>query len=437
MKTSLLFFIGMISVSMFSACSKNEPIIQTTLPEEWIIDHEENSEWKPPSPEADEKIKSIFTLQGQALERLTQVEKMRAAVFHPFHGGSGGEPGETPWHLSNFVTEFGVTVQGVFGNLVSDGGFAVKGIWKKQEENSRNKQVPSFYSVQWNTQEPQSHQLEPVIRSIVKAGLIKKEEVFRKNLDQVAGRFQKIVRVLEAAPPMNPNWEVSRFALILSVDASGMVSPAVSVGGELLIRLDWDRPRTPPAFQQKILATQLTEQERNFIRVVHTLGAQMSTAQYELHELEGHGVNLEHFHVGISIGASGNIGLVSLGGTVDGMLYYSHPGEIETIQLQSMRTDFLDANSEIPLIQSKNSDTHTKNEDTFLIQPEAFQKGLKRAMKMGSYFARMGMASQSSEWILDEIETEFEVALSGSIGVVTVESEAHLAFEFHFEGEEK
>lgn len=436
MKTRLLFSIGIISISLLCSCSKNEPIKQTTLPEEWIVGNIESSEWTLPTPEADEKIKSIFTLQGQALERLTQVEKMRAAVFHPFHGGSGGEPGEAPWHLSNFVTEFGVTVQGVFGNLVSDGGSAVKGIWKKQKQNAKKEQDASIYSIQWNTQESPSDQLEPVIRSVLKAGLIRKEDVFRRNLDQAAGRFQKIVRILEATPPMNSDWEVSRFALILAVDASGMVSPAVSVGGELLIRLDWDRPKIPPAFHQKFLTTPLTEQERNFVQVVHTLGNQMSTAQHQLDELEGHGVNLEHFHVGVSIGASGNIGLVSLGGIVDGMLYYSHPGEIETIQLQSVRSNTLDLNSDIPMIRAQNSEAPLKKEDTFLIRPEAFQKGLKRALKMGSYFARMGVASNSSEWILDEIETEFEVALSGSIGLVTVESEAHLAFEFHFEGEE-
>jgi hypothetical protein len=72
----------------------------------------------------------------------------------------------------------------------------------------------------------------------------------------------------------------------------------------------------------------------------------------------------------------------------------------------------------------------------FLIKPEAFRKGLKKAIKMGSYFARMGLASESSSWKLDEVETEFEVALQGTLGVVTVESEAHLALEFHFEGEE-
>jgi|GEM_PF-5691118 len=444
-------FISVLCGLGISACSRTSTPLTGNLPQEWIVtqknkartlkltsnSHEETGpdffEWKNPSPEADEKIRSVFTLQSAGLDRLVQMETIRKSLFQPLHGGPGGEPGEAPWHLSNFVAEFGVTVQGIFGNLMSDGGFAVKGIWRKKGQSLKKIESNPSYKVQWDTHQSRNQQLEPVIQSILRTGLVKKEDSFRKNIDRASGRFEKIVRVLEANPPIPSGWEVSRFALILSIDASGMVSPAVSVGSELLVRFDWDRPREITQKKPYPATFDLSDQDQNFLKVIRALGAQMGSTEQELNELQGQGINLEHFHVGLAVSASGTIGLVSLGGSVDGMLYYSRPGQIETIQLQSTHSDYFALNTNIPVIPSQLQ----KETDVLLIQPDSFRKGIKRAIKMGSYFARMGIASNSSDWSLDEIETEFEVALSGSIGVVTVESEPHLALEFHLEGDEK
>lgn len=441
------FIIVVVLVWVVLGCARTSSPKFPALPSDWLIassqsvqsrtlklstqeaSSSEGEEWKNPSVETDEKIKSIFSLQGAGLDRLIQSERMNAILYRPFHGGPGGVPGEAPWHLSNFVAEFGVTVQGIFGSLVSDGGFAVKGIWSRVKQEPKKDPLASPYSVQWNTEDSRQEQLAPVIESALSSGRVKSEKNFRESIDQAAARFERIVKTLEAAPPVASGWEVSRFALVLTVDASGRVSPAVSVGGELTVRLDWDRPRSLVNSGEEAPTTVLSEQDQGFIQVVRALGAQMGAAQAEFNELEGQGIHLENFHVGVAIGASGSIALVQLGGAVDGMLYYSRPGEIETIQLMSTRPDVYALNTEIPAVKSGDLD--------FLIKPEVFKKGLKRAIKMGGYFARMGFASNSSEWALEEVETEFEVALFGKFGLVTVESDAHLALEFHFEGDKK
>ena len=69
----------------------------------------------------------------------------------------------------------------------------------------------------------------------------------------------------------------------------------------------------------------------------------------------------------------------------------------------------------------------------YRIPHDKIQAGLKRAISFSSFFTSHASALGSG-WKIKELETEFDLSLSGTVGFATVGGGGELEFEFEHQG---
>lgn len=472
----------MITLLFITACSQQEhrKSHPHAVPTTWYnsdekalenlnsVDQAEEEDDFEKNQELKQNINSILNVSSEALEEGDSTAQTmiaeQASSLSPLDSkppASKNKPKDwVPWRAEYFMTDLSLTGNGFMGVLAFKGTSTVRAFWRKQgpkpptsmnnqesvaatQEDSSNSE-PVVLVNDLSTAEEMVKQLEPAVNAAVATGKIKDTPTLRKNLLQTAREFQAIATNIPSSTEELP-WWVSRFRLDFTVDAAGRVEPVGLVGGEARFRFEWHRIKRINPDNKKIMVVQLSEREQ---RLRKSLLDFITATAYDLNSaFENHtnyGFKAHQIRMGLGMSVKGNIGLIKGSAGVVGQIYFAraverpkvYPIKQKTMMLAmaesapilviernpSLKTLKLAAKNNL-MVESTDADKDESNgleEAIFRLDREKFRKGLKKASKIGIFFAKRASEAKVKSWKIYELRTAFDASISGGLDLVTL-----------------
>jgi hypothetical protein len=343
-------------------------------------------------------------------------------------------PAKAPWRLSAVMTDLTISASGWLGFLVQKGSPAVTTIWRKQYSGSppavsspaalvADETIPAadLQVGPESTPGDIERDLEPSVQALLATGTIKGETNLRRNLLAAAQDFQNTTILLASVKPKG-QWWVSRFRLDFVVDVSGNVTPAVGIGAEARVRFEWHRlrPKASPAPTPKTLVafSRTPGLAENLVGFAGNLADDLSEIA-DGSAVSAKGFRAYTYRVGLGISAKGNVGVAKAAGTLTGHLYFSRDVTKPVVHPKP---------SEGGATMNLISDAGPQN--VIPIDRQAFRRGLRKALRIGRFFARHADKARG-KWKIHELRTAFDLSFGGKTGVVTVGGVAATEISFY------
>ena len=403
MKKQLKFAFVLVLVLSFFGCSRATSISapNSVIPRDWIVPGENSEAEIHSDARTDAAVKSVFRINSQAVDALNEGDPLSRAAD------------TTPWQLSGIIASFAVSIDGLFGPLVYDGTPSIQGTWTRRGTISAPivhpvAHAPALVVTRDTTSADLVLQLEPAIVAALDSGHIRHhEKLVRTNVLKYAEKFRVIAQMLSGAKL--PGWEVENYRLELNINASGQVTPVVGAGAAVNLRFDWDKAGDVDL---------VGNSDSPIVAFVQDLSREIQVAANEATPLQNAGFRLNEFRIGVGISSSGTVGIAREQGSAEGSITFSRrENNGKSAEL---------ASSPVNLIRSG---------DDFSVERTKFRRGLRRAIKMGSYFARMSKnESANSKWEVSEIEAEFDFSAGGTLGLATTSGIGVAVLTFAKEG---
>ncbi len=482
--SKLKFTVFLIATFLMAACTENKnKVLLQTIPSSWYHSEEDSSkdlvEYEDKGqeeesfegyPELNQSITQLLAVDSEALEEgdtQAQEDLGENGFYHSEESflmtkmaSNEMKPKDwVPWRAEYFMTDLSLTGSGFIGALVLKGTSTVRAYWRKQgpkiggasavhteEENSE----PIVIVNELSTSKEMVQQLEPAIQAAIRTGKIKDTPVLRKNLLQTAREFQTIAVGIPSFNGSLP-WWVSRFRLDFTVDAAGRVEPVGMVGGEVRFRFEWHRLKKVKSTSKR--ASLILSEKEKALR--SSLKEFIVATAYDLHEVfENHsqfGFKAHQMRMGIGISVKGNIGIVKGSAGVVGQIYFNR--NVERPHLYPIRKQILSLKEEevpplliierhpapehlilasnlgLPMevystkkraIDSSDENQEGFEEAVYRLERKKFRKGLKKAAKIGAFFAKRAAEVKTKNWKIYELRTAFDASISGGLDLVTL-----------------
>ncbi len=362
------------------------------------------------APTLADTTKALFATQASSLETLPA-------------------PAKTPWKLAAVMTDLSISASGWLGFLVQKGTPSVTTVWRKQYPAkhapdavfSETESAADLVVGPETTSVDIERDLEPSVRALVSTGGVRNETNLRRNLLSAAADFQNVTTLLSTVNPKG-QWWVSRFRLDFAVDVSGNVTPAVTLGAEAKVRFEWHRLRAkrPTPAAQALARNAFAGRPglaENLVAFADHLGNDLSEIA-DGSSVKAKGFRAYGYRVGLGITAKGNVGVAKAVGTLTGHLYFAR--DVSKPVVHPKPTE----GGEMLLVTNEN--------DFGKIDRRAFRKGLRKALRIGRFFARHADQARG-KWKIHELRTGFDLSLGGKTGIVTVGGVASTEISFYNE----
>jgi hypothetical protein len=154
------------------------------------------------------------------------------------------------------------------------------------------------------------------------------------------------------------------------------------------------------------------------------MSAAIPEAIQDSSEIEKAGFKLDMVQVGLGITAGGDVGVVQATGGDIGRILFKR--DLTVNQTPSGLA------SPAPVAEQLNivSTDKTDGETVVRVDSRKFKNGLKKAIKMASYFAQRANKKTNSKYKLNQIEAEFDTSLSGDLKLATVNGLGQFVLDF-------
>jgi hypothetical protein len=339
---------------------------------------------------------------------------------------------EKKWYLAACILDVTLSLSGTMGMMMAKGDASAAIYWRKVQDSLDSQPVvggaeeseadASFATT--DTRDEVETKLEPIIRMVMASGEVKDEAALRRNLIGSILDYHLIMQNLhfDAAK----KWEVSRLRLDFSIDISGKVSPAVTIGGGIKLRFEWE-PR--PATIRMAHASPKNDQTRkigdNLKKLVETMAKELDQVPLDA---QASGFTLNQLKFGLGLFAEGKMGVVKLGGSVFGYLYLNKKSDVD--ESAPILTNN-ESDHEIPIIDyTGNTQYETwaqahgvhferfSNRDgeghstVYSIVGKKFRDGIERSVKIGNKIAERA-SKHKNKWEVYQLKTEFALSISG------------------------
>lgn len=455
-----LLFVGSTGCSQ-----KSGSFTDARVPEDWYhLPEVSRQEPQPvlPAPEvrAERAVQSLFQVYTDALDQvegkgIAGVASGSAPLSVPFvvsPSEPGSENGIVPWHLEGMIANFGISLDGIVGTMGLGGSAAIKGVWRKVAPESQSAAVApkaeskvskgggeKIFVVDGSEGANPRKQLEPAINAALASGKVKDAGKFRQGVMKIGEQFSEMTRTLESIH-FADGWSAEALRLEVTVDASGMVTPGISVGGTLYLRLDWLRPEADMEHaESKPQSVPASELGRNLSGFTQAMAQEIQAASEEAEDFHASGFELEEVRIGIGVTAGGEIGVAQTSASVMGSITFEKEGEEEKPEggSSSPSADSIaligsEADPEKASYAARNGVEIESFWDgiVYRVKRSNFRRGLVRAIGMGEFFARNASHVESERWKVSEIEAEFQMSVGGTLGVVTVDASGLVVLGF-------
>ena len=316
--------------------------------------------------------------------------------------------------------------------------------------------------------------IEPRIRAAIDSGVVRNPDAFRKQVVTAAQSFRAMAARLstiqvDGGEAMKP----SAFRFEISVDADGNINPVVSVGGGIDLRFDWvigDTNEDPDGLKamlaQSPQAAHAADSMESFVRgILPDLNEAMTSTS----DIKASGFALSSVRIGLILTADFDVAVAQTSTEAIASIVFGDNDEEggcsdpdgdgdchnhESLKLASDRAATWQDDGGVPVFVSKKNpakllyaqsnsqafkpalalmDETASDGQIYRISHDKLQEGLKRAIWMSGFFTSHASALGSS-WRIKELETEFDLSLSGTLGIATVGAGGELELEFEYKG---
>lgn len=365
---------------------------QTPIPSDWML----------PSPTA------VTVEDKEAVEaRAKAIEVDEMLIRHTKLLDSLTEKGKLStrgeWSMSALSLDLGLSLQGLLGVVVTKGSVAVTARWlptAKREVTEADDYVPTVAVASVADARSDRAAVESLTQAIVATGEVKDSTKLRAGLDGALNRFRQATGDIVLNP--GASWQLAKLRLDFSVDGSGQVYPGTTVGAALRFRFDW-----VPAPSSRVSHRAQTAEGESTSKLMRALASEISTLDYS--QVKARGFDVNQVKIALGLNAKGKIGVAKAGGEVKGHAVFA---QVSNVALHPVQ---MDEDAEIMVLTDPASSRGPQ-----LIPRDAFHKGLEKAVKIGANIAERAAKADGEHWTLKQIKVEFELALSGSVGLLSV-----------------
>jgi hypothetical protein len=344
------------------------------------------------NPENHAILDKIYSAHAEALESPTFTQPVN----------------EMGWRLVALAFDLGLSAEGKVGTLTLKGSPGVQVYWRKKESDVKKAaffEAPAddALNMELNDEMPMSEierQVSVVAKTALSTAKIKNQNLFQEELQSlVRGIHQQFGGL---GVNQQGEWEVGSYRFDISAEASGKIHLFSSAGAALRIRLEWHK--TKKAAFINVADPILRDRREQIANLLAALTADLSA----LTENEGADFAAKSMRIGLGLSAKGEIGVTksSLGAIV-------HVG-FKRVQKNAGFTQTSATLAQIPII-----DSGAGFIDLSHIDREKYRKGLRRAAGLGKFFMRPTSPDSKKTWKLHTIKVQYDMSLSGDIGVVT------------------
>lgn len=384
-------------------------------------DAAEEEEITPP-PALGETVDHLFVAQSESLSRAEAGRANAANASSAPVVAPVSTPAKVPgWHMTAYMADIGISLGGFLGALIYKGTPSVTAVFRKQYDKTRPE--PEAAPVQGIAITPEMSRqdlvqaLEPSIQATLATGRIRDERVFRAEAMTAGQEFQSLTRALDHMDPRLP-WKVARFRLDLTVDVTGRITPVVSVGGEVRLRFEWfrmKRPGAPALARAPASAPSAPAADSDLSEGLVKFATGIAQDLVELSDdslVADSGFKAYSYRVGLGLSKKRRFGVVTSTQSLIGHLYFTRNVPKPVVNPKPPRDDE-GGSEDLALIGAG-------GEEVTPLTHKRFRKGLRRAMKLGGFFARYASRHPDARWKVYELKTGFDLSLAGKTGLAGI-----------------
>ena len=226
----------------------------------------------------------------------------------------------------------------------------------------------------------------------------------------------------------NGQWQLSRLRLDFTIDVSGKVDPATTIGGSVRLRFEWE-----PVVGHYAMAKYRGDYKLgdNLKKILESLSSELNQLEYQGITQTGFDMRQARFAIGLF--AEGKFGVVKVGGSIFGHVYYTKKSDWTGPKLAYIE-------NVIPMIDTTEAGRTWAAQNgirgygqAYDIPGTLFRKGLQRAVKITTWLAeRREKKEQEKErkWELYQLKTEFMLSLSGGAALFKIGGSGGLELVF-------
>jgi hypothetical protein len=468
---------------LLSACSKSAPSNEMPshsgrgpVPESWYKLPEEGASLELGSlPELGQDVDHLFAAQAAALPHQDPMADTTPGGDKPVDW--------VPWHLAILSSDFALAANGVFGALLYSGSADVQVNWvranallnaSKLKTPIHSKLVSDLVIRGTATRKEVSRQLEPVIKAALAGGTIKNEANFRNSVLKAADDFRITAAQLNSVGKMDSQFPPSAFRLEMAFNAQGNLTPTTALGGTVNLRFDWIVPDSSFANTPTGHTAEHSPLGDALLRFAKSMAPDIEAAAHSVQSLQTKNYGLSSIRIGLGLTAQGNIGIAQGQASALGSIIFgdndeeggcfdpdgdgdchNHPDHLAANMVSLATPDddgiALIRPSPKPFTLKFAADHNVAFErqahrfpvavnavqgqenTVFKIPHDKFQAGLRKAIEISSFFTDHA-ATINGDWKIQEIETEFDLSITGTTGLVTLQGTGELELEFEHKG---
>lgn len=390
--------------------------------------------------EPDDRLKAtlgrIFSAQRDALSSVSDPMVLLAPPKN--------KPADwVPWRFVSFVSDLSVSVSGLLGILSFKGTPSVSIYWQKREHFVNStvnlapdtaSDIPEFILDPQASDTAATNQVDAIYHTVMASGRVRNGNRVRAGLTTLVGQFRDMTKTVSASAAAT-EWYPSRLRAEIEISASGRVNFG-TVGGAVRVRLEWF-PVQHTAPVAHFVAT--TTQQSSLFDLIASMAEDLSALS---DTPVSPGFRASSFFVGLGIGASGTIGVAKGSAQAFGYVHFSRNAKAKPKLVADGDKKF--SNASFYLIDAEPSRdallfaerkgikmlTSSEHPTVFKIDRSQFRAGLKKAFRIGGYFAKQASENMGPQWAISDVKPGFTMSVSGGLGLATMTGSVTAQIDF-------
>lgn len=327
------------------------------------------------------------------------------------------------WGLDSLTLKVSTSVSGMLGALFGRGKTSTELDFERTETlgnpKEKNKKPTTSFKTSDSIADVEA-KIEPIMAGIVATGKVKNPSLFRRNFREQVIKYHKLFQ--NASFEEGQQWKPSSFYVFLRFSIGGSLTPNVSLSTGVYSMLLWfidtkkatiDTPKsTDQMALQSLVKDFTTLMDRTDDTPIQESNYYLRSISFTLGAHGGFMVGDKMANWGVNPGVS----FTRKKKRNDHFIQHEFQNEYFTLGLSITKKSHLDFARQNK-ISFKQHTNRKQKYTTYKIPTKKLLKGMKKAIKIGSFFADRGHKLKSKKWYINQIETKFTLSMTGMVGM--------------------